>query len=138
MGLLDEITGGIKNALSGGGNQGNLLESVQHLLTSSETGGLEGLVQKFKDKGLGDTIASWISTGENKSITQEKIQQVLGNSYIQQLAAKAGLSTDEISNKLATMLPQVIDKLTPNGKLPEGGKIAEGLNTLKDQFFKKA
>ncbi len=137
MGLFDEITSGLKGALSGGGNQGNLLESVQHLLTSSEAGGLEGLVQKFKDKGLGDTIASWIGTGENKPISQEKIQQVLGNSYVQQLAAKAGLSTDEISNKLATILPQVIDKLTPNGKLPEGSKISEGLNMLMNQFFKK-
>jgi uncharacterized protein YidB (DUF937 family) len=138
MGLLDEITSGLKGAMSQGSGPGSLLDSVKGLLTSAETGGLEGLVQKFKEKGLGDTINSWIGTGENKPITQEKIQQVLGNSYIQQLAAKAGLSTDEISNKLATILPQVIDKLTPNGKLPEGRTIAEGLNMLKDQFFKKA
>ena len=138
MGFLDEITGGLKDALSKGSGQGSLLDSVKGLLTSAETGGLEGLVQKFKDKGLGDTIASWIGTGENKPISQERIQQVLGTGYIQQLATKAGLSTDEISKKLAVILPQVIDNLTPNGKLPEGSKIAEGLNMLKDQFFKKA
>jgi len=137
MGLLDDITGSVKSALSGGGGQGSLMESIQHLLTSSETGGLAGLVTKFKEKGLGDTIASWIGTGENLPISHDKIQQVLGNNTLQQLAAKAGISTDEISKKLATLLPQVIDKLTPNGKLPEGGKIAEGLSMLKDQFFKK-
>jgi uncharacterized protein YidB (DUF937 family) len=123
--------------LSKGSEHGSLLDSVKGLLTSAETGGLEGLVQKFKEKGLGDTINSWIGTGENKPISEERIKQVLGTGYIQQLATKAGLSTDEISKKLAVMLPQVIDKLTPNGKLPEGGKIVEGLNMLKDQFFKK-
>ncbi|HEX9021543.1 MAG TPA: YidB family protein [Nitrospirota bacterium] len=136
MGLLDQITSGLKGALSGT-PQGGILEGIHGLLTSADTGGLEGLVQKFKDKGLGEVIASWIGTGENQPITQEKIQQVLGNNTIQQLAAKAGVSTDEIAKKLTVMLPEVIDKLTPNGKLPEAGKIAEGLNMLKDQFLKK-
>ncbi len=138
MGLLDQITSDLKSALSGGSGQSSLLDGVKDLLTNSSTGGLEGLVQRFKEKGLGDTIASWISTGENKVVTNEQIQKVLGSGFIQQLAEKAGISQEKVSQQLAGMLPQVIDKLTPNGKLPEGSKIAEGLNMLKDQFFKKA
>lgn len=134
MGLLDKITGGLKGSLSGGGAAGGLMESIQGLLTSSETGGIDGLVNKFKAKGLGDTISSWIGTGENKPISGVQIQQVLGQDTIKKFADKAGISTDEISKKLAGTLPQVIDKLTPNGKLPEGGKIAEGLNMLKGLF----
>ncbi len=136
MGLFDQIAGGLKNALSGG-SQGGLVDSIQHLLTSSETGGLDGLVQKFKEKGLGDIMSSWISTGENKAISKDQIQQVLGSGFLQQLAQKAGISADTFSQQLTGMLPQVIDKLTPNGKLPESGKLAEGLSMLKDQFLKK-
>ena len=137
MGLLDQITSGLKGALSSGGGQSGLLDGVKDLLTSASSGGIEGLVKKFKEKGLGDTISSWIGTGENKPITGDQIHQVLGQDTIKKLAEKAGISTDEISKKLASMLPQVIDKLTPNGKLPEEGKIAEGLTMLKDLFGKK-
>lgn len=67
----------MKDALSQSSGQGGLLDGVKGLLTSAETGGLEGLMQRFRDKDLCDTIASWIGTGENKPISQEKIQQVL-------------------------------------------------------------
>ena len=136
MGLLDQITSDLKSVLSGGSGQSSLLDGVKDLLTNSSTGGLEGLVQRFKEIGLGDTIASWISTGENKVVTNEQIQKVLGSSFIQQLAQKAGISQEKVSQQLAGMLPQIIDKLTPNGKLPESGKVTEGLNMLKEHFLK--
>ena len=61
----------------------------------------------------------------------------MGNDFIQRLAQKAGISPEKVSEQLAGMLPKVVDKLTPDGKLPESGKIAEGLNMLKDHFLKK-
>ncbi|HTG01386.1 MAG TPA: YidB family protein [Nitrospirota bacterium] len=137
MGLLDEISGSIKNALAGSNMQGNVLSSIEHLLTSADHGGLQGIVQQFKDKGFGDIINSWIGTGANLPISQDKIQQVLGSGILQQLAQKAGISTDEISKKMTVLLPEVIDKLTPNGKLPESGALAETLNMLKNQFLGK-
>jgi uncharacterized protein YidB (DUF937 family) len=126
MGLLDQITSDLKSALSGASGQSSLVDGVKDLLTNSSTNGLEGLVQRFKEKGLGDTIASWISTGENKAVTNEQIQKVLGSGFIQQLAQKAGISQEKVSQQLAVMLPQIIDKLTPNGKLPESGTLQKG------------
>ena len=131
MGLFDQVAGGLKTALT---SQSGLFDGIKDLLTSSETGGIEGLVQKFKEKGLGDIISSWIGTGENQSVTGDQIYQVLGQGAIQKLAEKAGISSADISNGLAGMLPKVIDKLTPNGSLPEGGNVAEGLSMLK-KFF---
>ncbi len=88
-----------------------------------------------KNKGMGDIASSWVGTGENQAIDASQLEQVLGNDTIQQIAAKTGLSPDMLSQGLASVLPQVIDKLTPNGTLPEGGLLDEGLSLLKGKFF---
>jgi uncharacterized protein YidB (DUF937 family) len=135
MGLLDQVIGGLTGKLTGSGDQNNLLESVIGLINNPETGGLAGLVQSFKDKGLGNAISSWISTGENLPVSGDQIQQVINSEKIQQIAGKLGLSGEEVSNVLAGMLPKVIDKLTPNGTLPEGNLMEQGLNLLKNKLL---
>ena len=135
MGLLDQVIGGLAGKLTGSGDQSKLLDSVMGLINNPETGGLTGLVQSFKDKGLGNAISSWISTGENLPVSGEQIQQVVNSEKIQQIAGKLGISGPEVSNVLAGLLPQVIDKLTPNGTLPEGGLVEQGLNLLKNKLL---
>jgi uncharacterized protein YidB (DUF937 family) len=134
MGLLDQLAKGVTDKLSGEGGQNPIMDAALNLINNPQTGGLTGLVQTFKDKGLGDAVASWISTGENQQISAEQIQKVLGNQKIQQIAGKLGISTDELSGKLATMLPEVVDKLTPGGKLPEGGLLNQALDMLKGKM----
>ena len=107
------------------GGQNNLLESIGGLLSNS--GGLNGLVENFKQKGLGDVVSSWISTGKNLPISAEQIQSVLGHSQVQQIAEKLGVSTQDASNHIAEYLPQIIDKITPGGSLP----------TEPDQVFER-
>jgi uncharacterized protein YidB (DUF937 family) len=136
MGFLDQIVGGLKDKLAGSGAQGSLMESVIGLINNPETGGLAGLVQKFKDRDLGSAVNSWVSTGENQSVSGEQIQRVIGNEHIQQIAEKTGVSKEELPNMLAGLLPQVIDKLTPNGTLPEGNLLEQGLSMLKNRFLK--
>jgi len=87
-----------------------------------------------RTKDWADLISSWISTGENLPINADQIREVLGNETISNLAAKAGISTDDLSAKLSEYLPGVIDKLTPDGSLPEGGLLEKGLDFLKGKL----
>jgi len=94
---------------AGGGQQGNLLNAVTGLLTSQQGGGLTGLVpDSFAGKGLGNIVNSWVGTGQNLPITAQQIQQVLGSNTIKDLAAKAGISTDEVSSHLTQLLPTIV------------------------------
>jgi uncharacterized protein YidB (DUF937 family) len=127
MGILDNLA----SMAAGGGQQGNLLNAVTGLLTSQQGGGLTGLVEQFAGKGLGNIVNSWVGTGQNLPITAQQIQQVLGSSTIKDLAAKAGLSTDQVSAHLAQLLPTVVDKLTPNGQIPQGDIMSKGMDLLK-------
>jgi uncharacterized protein YidB (DUF937 family) len=104
-------------------------------INNPQTGGLSGLAQIFKDKGLGDTISSWISTGKNMPVSADQIKHVLGMDQIQQISQNVGVSQDEASNGLAGLLPEIIDKLTPDGNVPESDMLAQGLNMLKGKFF---
>lgn len=120
MGLLDGIVGKAAGILSGDkGEQPGLLGGVLEMITGKESGGMAGLVQSFQEKGFGGIISSWIGTGENLPISADQIQQVIGSDVVQNLAAKFGIPTEELSGKLAEFLPSAIDKMTPNGTLPE-------------------
>ena len=111
------------------------MEQVLGLINNPETGGLAGLVETFKSKGLGDAMSSWIGTGENQPVSGEEIAHTIGSDKIQEIAGKLGISGSEASAGLAAILPQVIDKLTPEGKVPEGGLLEQGLNILKQKLL---
>ena len=130
MGLLDQLTSSL-----GGGQQGGLVQGLINMVNSPEIGGLEGVVQKFKDGGLAAAVGSWISTGENMQVSAEQIQSVLGNEHIQQIADKMGIDTQQASANIAEVLPQLIDQLTPNGELPEGGLLEQGMSLLKGKLL---
>lgn len=137
MGLFDQIVGGLAGKLGGKGDQGNLIESVMGMLNNPQLGGLEGLVKSFKEKGLENVISSWIGTGDNKAISGEQLQNVISGDSIKKIADKIGSTKEEASNLLAGMLPQLIDKLTPDGKLPEGNLLDKGISLLKDKLLKE-
>lgn len=136
MGLLDELVGKAAGMLGGaqGEGQEGLLGEVMGMLTGGQGGGLSGLVQNFKDKGLGDIISSWISTGENQPISPDQIKEGLGSETIQNLASKVGVSPDDLSAQLSQFLPGIIDRLTPDGQIPEGGLLEKGLEFLKGKL----
>ena len=133
MGLLDQIVKGLAGKFlgGGGGTQNPLLDIALSLLSNPQTGGLGGLAETFKNKGLGDIMSSWISTGQNLPISSGQIQQVLGSDLVQQFAKKLGASNADVSGGLANLLPDLIDKLTPKGQLPEKNVLEEGLRRLK-------
>jgi uncharacterized protein YidB (DUF937 family) len=135
MGFLDELTGGLVGKLFGGGDKNKLFESILGLINNPQTGGLSGLAQMFKEKGLGDSISSWISTGQNMPVSADQIKQALGADKVQEISQNVGVSEEETSTGLASLLPEIIDKLTPDGKVPESDMISQGLNMLKGKLF---
>jgi uncharacterized protein YidB (DUF937 family) len=80
--------------------------------------GLGGLLKQFQQKGLGDTIDSWVNRGANKDISSGQMSDALGSDVVDQLSRRTGLSREEVISQLAKMLPNVVDKLTPDGRLP--------------------
>jgi uncharacterized protein YidB (DUF937 family) len=101
-------------------------------LINKQPGGVAGLVQTFHEKGLGEVVNSWVSTGQNLPISSDQIQHVLGSQQVHDLAARVGVSPDTISSQLTTLLPTLVDKLTPNGQVPDHGSLLEtGMNILK-------
>src|SRR5512135_1934648 len=123
MGLFDEVGGGLAGKLFGGGDKNALMESIIGLINDPQTGGLAGLAQTLKDKGLGDVVSSWISTGKNLPVSADQITQALGSDQIQQISKNAGVSQEEASKGLASLLPEIIDKLTPDGKVPQSDML---------------
>jgi uncharacterized protein YidB (DUF937 family) len=131
MGFLDDVIGNI----GGGQSQGGILDLALNLINSSNVGGLAGLVQMFKDKGLAEVVNSWVSTGQNLPISGEQIQRVLGGDQIGNLASGLGLSSENLSCALADLLPKVVDGLTPEGRLPDSGGLEDGIALLKKSLF---
>ena len=138
MGFLDDLAQKVAGSLKGSQEeQGVLAQHVMGLLTSSETGGVEGLVQSFEQKGLGHIISSWVGAGENAAITPNQVEEVLGSDTVQQLAQKANISFDEAKSQLSGLLPALIDKATPEGRVPEGGWLDKGRELLGSLFSRK-
>ncbi len=129
MGLFDELAGKIGGAGTSQGGQG-LMASVLALL-NSQPGGIAGLLQTFQQKGLGNIASSWIGTGANLPISAEQVQQVFGGEQIRNFAAQAGVSGETASAKLADLLPGVVDRLTPDGQVPQGDLLSKGAELLK-------
>ena len=108
MGMFDGLLGGIVGA--------GMVTAVNGII--EKHGGLQGVVNEFERNGLGPTVKSWIGTGPNQPISADQVQQALGPDLLQQLSAKSGLSVQELTQKLSQVLPQAVDRLTPDGKIP--------------------
>lgn len=117
--LFESITKSVlSSVLNTQGTNQQLIQNLIGMLNQGGQGnGLAALVQQFQANGLGDAINSWIGTGQNIPANASQIQQVIGLPQLQQLAASTGMNADQTANQLATMLPALIDKLTPNGSM---------------------
>ena len=131
MGLFDSIAGNLMGSILGGGQSGGLGKLASDVLSgnhgdlSSEVsgmlgsvGGIEGLIQKANEAGLGGVVSSWVGTGANQTINADQVTQLLGNETVQHLAAKFGIDVNQAAPLVASMLPVIIDKLTPHGEIP--------------------
>jgi uncharacterized protein YidB (DUF937 family) len=106
-GLGDLFKGGLGGLLAGGA-AGSVLG-----------GGLNDLVKQFQQRGLGDAANSWVGTGPNKAVAPNDLANALGADQINALMAHSGLSRDDLLEGLSQNLPQVVDQLTPEGRMPQ-------------------
>ena len=134
MGLLDNLESQAMGKMMGG-NSNPLVASLLQMI-QNQPGGLQGLVQSFHDKGLGGLVSAWVSTGPNPPASADQIQQVLGSDQVKALAAKAGISPDVASSAIAQILPGLVDKLTPNGQVPDHSSVMGMLGGLLQSMGK--
>jgi uncharacterized protein YidB (DUF937 family) len=113
-------------------------EAVQSVVAEEIAGqseGLSGVLDKFRAGGLGEQVDSWVSKGENMGISADQIKSVLSPERLKGIADKLGVSVDMAADKLATILPAVIDKLTPDGVVPDPEALSAKLTGfIKDKF----
>jgi len=132
MGLLDQVGGALGGALGQGGVKAMLLQQLVAML--SKPGALQQLMGAFKGAGLENILQSWVGTGQNLPISGDQVKQVLGSGKVAELAQHAGVGESEASNLLASILPQVIDKITPGGNVPAQGELGNLMGSLGKLF----
>jgi uncharacterized protein YidB (DUF937 family) len=88
-------------------------------------GGLGGLLNKLQQGGLSSAANSWVGSGQNQPVSPGQLGSALGPSIIKMLAQQSGLSEDELTKQLSQVLPGVVDKLTPNGRLPTAAELSQ-------------
>jgi len=121
MGLLDNLEGMAMGKVAGSNPEAvAVLEMIQN-----HPGGINGLVQAFQSNGLGAVVNSWVGNGANQSVTPDQLQQVLGSGQVQALAQKLGVSPEQASSTLSQLLPTIMDKLSPNGAVPEHSNLVQ-------------
>jgi len=128
MGLFDSILGAVSGKTDGSGGAAQLIGVLGGLLAQS--GGLQGLANKFAQSGQGNAFQSWVGMGENQAISSNQIQNALGSDQVNALAAKMGIDPAQASNFLSEYLPKIVDKLTPAGKIDPAADHQQGLAAL--------
>lgn len=91
-------------------------------------GGLGGLLDKLKDAGHGNVADSWVGTGQNQPINANDLGSAIGPQIIHEIAQKTGMDEQELLKQLSAALPGIVDKLTPNGQLPQPHQVASAFN----------
>jgi uncharacterized protein YidB (DUF937 family) len=129
MGLFDNLAGAVLGKMMG--DKGAMAQAALEMF--HQYGGLEGVLEKFNQAGLGNLVASWVGKGENMPISPNQITEVLGGTTIADMAAKFGLTPEMLSAQIAEHLPNVVDKMTPDGKVEanSGDLLSTVLGMLK-------
>lgn len=121
MGLFDSVVG----SMLGGSPLQSVLTSV--LSGAGGGNGLAGLVEQFKQAGLGHIVESWIGTGPNQQIEPQALGQVLGQGKVDQLTQQTGMSQEGLLGELSKLLPHAVDNATPNGEIPSSPFDEKGI-----------
>ena len=103
---------------------GSLLQAVVAMLNDPRTGGLEGLIRRFQEAGLGDVINSWVGTGQNRPIDPGSLERTLPTE-VTQMSQQAGLPPQQGGSILAQILPELVNELTPRGQVPQQSQMGD-------------
>lgn len=145
MGLLDSVLGAFVGQNSGAQSSTGLSGMLLSMLASESgrspapasadtpmnqhpaavSGGLDELVQRFEQNGFGDVIQSWIGSGSNQQISPDELHQAIGPHTVDRLSQQTGLSHGQLLPMLAQALPAIIDRLTPNNRVPDQNEVEQ-------------
>jgi uncharacterized protein YidB (DUF937 family) len=124
MGLTDQVTGAIGGALGQGAMGGATSILVQQLVAMlSRPGALSGMMEALHRQGHGEALDSWLSNGQNLPISADHVRNVLGPGTITELSKRAGINEAETATAMSTLLPQVVDRLSPQGRPPAASDL---------------
>ncbi len=128
---LDDLIGKLAGGNSGPGGLGGMLTSLLPAVGGLlEGGGLQKVLAGLEQGGHGAETASWLSSGANRSISGADIEAALGHDQVEQLAGKLGVSADDAANAVAGALPEIVDRLSPDGHLPDEQTLDTELRKL--------
>jgi uncharacterized protein YidB (DUF937 family) len=142
MALMPVVLGMLANrgsqrsfAAGAGGGIGDVLGQVLGGGTRSlgASSGLGGLLEQLQRAGFGEQADSWVGRGANQPISPDAMTQIFGQDGLEQISRQAGLSQDEASRGLSQLLPEVVDRMTPEGEVPD----ADALSTSVDDFARR-
>ena len=146
MSILSTLAGALEGAPNAGSNtpgginpggiasSGALVSEVISMI-QNRPGGLGGLLQSFQQGGLGHVFESWIGTGQNLPVSADQLRGTLGSEWLGRIAQATGLPQGQVEQHVATLLPQIIDHLTPNGQMPQG-EIGSQLASVAQRFLR--
>src|SRR5262245_10635210 len=132
-GGLGDIVGQVLGGRSGGGggNLGDILGGVLGRGATAEAGGLGGLLEQMERAGLGNEARSWVGTGQNMPISPEAFGRVFGEDGVAEIARRAGLTPKQTSDGLSELLPEVVDRVTPEGQVPDFDQLIRSVEDLQ-------
>ena len=130
MGLMEEV---LAMAGSSGAQQGQhatALTAIMAYINSPQVGGIAGLQSMFQQGGLGNIVSSWIGSGQNLPVSASQLQNVLHGGALQQAAQQAGMDPSQLTGMMSSLLPHLVDKLSPNGQVPDAGALQKMMQGL--------
>ncbi len=139
MGLLDSLIGSAVSQMLGGGNKANLINLVLGMLQGGQQGGQAGgglgsIIEQFTRAGFGQQAQSWVGTGANMPISPEDLMKVFGQGQMQQWGQQLGLDSQQTAGSLSSVLPEIINQLTPKGQVSQGNEFDSLLNSLRGRL----
>jgi uncharacterized protein YidB (DUF937 family) len=139
MGLLDNMKGmlgGQKDGGAAGGDDGGL-QALTKMLGAN--GGVQGLMSKMSSNGMSQQVQSWIGHGENKPVSGEQVSKALDTDSLNKMAKETGSTPEKVSDDVAKVLPEMVNKATPDGQVPPQGDdpLSKGVDAIKGMFAHK-
>lgn len=138
MGLLDGLLGNMMGGMLGGAQSTQGAQSGNPMIQMAlqmlqQNGGIEGLLAKFQQAGMGQQAQSWIGTGQNMPISADALSKIFGQGQLGQIAEQLGMSQTQAAGGLAEALPSVVDQMTPDGEIPaeHNDLVAQALAILQ-------
>jgi uncharacterized protein YidB (DUF937 family) len=130
MGLLNEV---LAMAGSSGAQQtehATAIGAILSYINSPQVGGLTGLQNMFHQGGLGSIVNSWIGSGQNLPVSADQLQGVRHSGALQEVAHRAGMDPTQLTGMMGSLLPHLVDKMSPNGQLPDANALQKMMQGL--------